>query len=239
MFNLCNSAACRRKDLLRYFGETYRESSCNSCDNCLDDSNREDETVAAKKILSCVFRLENRFGIKYVIDVLRGSKIKALFDNRHDRLSTYGLMKEYSEEDLRYYIGALITMGFLERTEGEYPVLRWTATSTQVIKGEVAVMIRKQARQVVQKKEKQELHYDKELFNRLSLLRRKWAEETSVPAFVVFGDRALMEMAAVKPTSKEGLLAINGCGPIKWIKYGQSFLDVIADYCGEKKRPLA
>ncbi len=165
-----------------------------------------------------------------MIEVLRGSKIKAIFDNRHDRLSTYGLMKEYAEEDLRYYIGALITMGFLERTEGEYPVLRWGKLASNVISDKTAVLIRKQTRQVAQKKEKQEVHYDKELFNSLSLLRRKWAEETKVPAFVVFGDRTLMEMAAVKPTTKEDWLAINGCGPVKWIKYGQSFLDAIEAY---------
>lgn len=234
MFNLCNSSACRRRDLLRYFGETYTEGSCNSCDNCLDDTDRVDETVVAKKILSCVHRVENRFGIKYVIDVLRGAKIKSIFDNRHDRLSTYGLMKEYSEDDLRYYIAALISMGFLERTEGEYPVIRWSKIAPHVINNQTPVMIRRQKRQIAQKREKQELQYDGELFNRLSLLRRQWAEELKVPAFVVFGDRALMEMAAVQPTTKEGLLAVNGCGPIKWLKYGQSFLDVIVQYRTEK-----
>jgi ATP-dependent DNA helicase RecQ len=233
MFALCNSSTCRRKELLRYFGEISSLASCNGCDNCLDNTEWVDETVVAKKILSCVYRLGSRFGIKYVVEVLRGSKNKAILDNRHDHLSTYALMKEYSEADLRYYIETLLTMGFLERTEGEYPVLRWTATSPSVTSGSKTVLIRKKTARVVQQKNNSEIQYDKALFSELSLLRRKWAAETQVPAFVVFGDRSLIEMATLYPTTRESMLEINGCGPIKWHKYGQSFLDVIIQHCAK------
>ncbi len=229
MFSLCNSSACRRQSLLRYFGETH-PGHCSSCDNCLSDANQVDETLVAKKILSCVYRLENRFGIKYVVEVLRGSKVKQIFDNGHDRVSTYGLMKEYSEEELRYYIGALLTQGFLEKTEGDYPILRWTPTSPQLINGKTLFLLKKQKRTVTQKEKKFDLQYDQELFTSLSLLRRKLAEEAKVPAFVIFGDRSLMEMATHLPSSEEAMLSINGCGPIKWAKYGRQFLDIILKF---------
>lgn len=229
IYSFCHSSACRRKGLLSYFGENY-SGSCLACDNCLDNTELVDETVAAKKILSCVYRLGHKFGIKYVIDILRGSKQKSILENKHDSLSTYNLMNEYSEADLRYYIDSLITLGYLERTSGEYPILRWTPLSPTLISGSEKVMIRKKIRKAVQKKQKQELQYDQALFNDLSLLRRKWAAETHVPAFVIFGDRSLIEMAISYPTTREALLEINGCGPIKWEKYGQSFLDVIIRY---------
>ena len=231
MYALCHSSTCRRVDILRYFGEKYSAINCNGCDHCLASTELVDETVVAKKILSCVYRLEQKFGIKYVIDVLRGSNHKTLLENRHDCLSTYGLMTQYSEADLRYYIDALIGMGFLERTSGTYPVLRWTATSPGVTSGTTKVVIRKKIRPIAQPDTRSAPQYDRALFQELSQLRRKWAQQTEVPAFVVFGDRSLIEMATLYPTTQKEMLAINGCGPTKWQKYGQSFLDVITDYC--------
>jgi ATP-dependent DNA helicase RecQ len=229
MLQLCQSSKCRRQDLLRYFGETYASSNCNSCDRCLDDT-ESDETVVAQQILSCVYRLKQPFGIKHVIDVLRGAKTKMIFDRGHDRLSTYHLMPQYSEEDLRHYISILIDKGFLERSEGEYPVLRWTATSPNVARGKQQVMMRKRALRVIKPKKGDDLQCDRALFTKLSQLRQKYAQEMRVPAFVIFGDRSLIEMARAYPKNREAMLKINGVGPIKWERYGQSFLDVIAQH---------
>ena len=151
MLALCRSSRCRRSELLRYFGETASSLSCNGCDRCLDGSEL-DETVVAQQILSCVYRLKHQFGIKHLIDVLRGAKTKIIFDRGHDRLSTYNLMAEYSEEDLRYYISILMDKGLLERSEGEYPVLRWTAASQNVVRGTQKVMMRKRIQKAVKPK---------------------------------------------------------------------------------------
>jgi ATP-dependent DNA helicase RecQ len=229
MLQLCQSSKCRRQALLRYFGETYADSNCNSCDRCLDDT-ESDETVVAQQILSCVYRLKQPFGIKHVIDVLRGAKTKMIFDRGHDRLSTYHLMPQYSEEDLRHYISALIEKGLLERSEGEYPVLRWTAASPSVVCGKQKVMMQKRVQRVVKPKKGSDLQCDRALFTKLSQLRQKYAQEMRVPAFVIFGDRSLIEMARVYPKNREAMLKINGVGPIKWERYGQSFLDVIAQH---------
>ncbi len=230
MLQLCRSSRCRRVELLRYFGETYPNSHCNSCDRCLDSS-EQDETIIAQQILSCVFRLKHQFGIKHVIDVLRGAKTKMIFDRGHDRLSTYNLMPQYSEENLRYYISILIEKGLLERSEGEYPVLRWTAASPSVARGTQKVMMQKRVEKVAQPKKGNDLQCDLTLFTELSRLRQKYAQEMRVPAFVIFGDRSLIEMARSYPTNREAMLKINGVGPVKWERYGQSFLNVIKQHC--------
>jgi ATP-dependent DNA helicase RecQ len=229
MLMLCRSSQCRRRELLRYFGETYESSNCNSCDRCLDNTEL-DETIVAQQILSCVYRLKYQFGIKHVIDVLRGAKTKMIFDRGHDRLSTYNLMPQYSEEDLRHYISILIEKGLLERSGGEYPILRWTATSPNVVRGTQKVMMRKRIEKAARPKKGGDLQYDIALFTKLSRLRQKYAQEMRVPAFVIFGDRSLIEMARAYPTNREAMLKINGVGPVKWERYGQSFLNVIVQH---------
>lgn len=235
IYSFCRAACCRRKELLRYFGEIYPAVHCSACDNCLDNTGLVDETVTAQKILSCVYRVDQRFGVQYVTDVLRGSKKDAILRNGHHKLSTYCLMPEFSEEDLRYFIETLIDQGFLKRSVGEYPVLQWTETSPQVTRGEVRVMTRKKVRLVAERKKTEDLVHDQPLFDELSELRRKFAKEARVPAFVVFGDRTLIEMAKIYPSTREALLKINGVGPIKWEKYGKAFLDLIIQYCDDKK----
>jgi ATP-dependent DNA helicase RecQ len=238
MLALCRSSQCRRRALLHYFGETYTTSNCNSCDRCLDNTEFLDETITAQKILSCIYHLKHQFGIKHVIDVLRGAKTKIIFDRGHDQLSTYNLMPQYSEEDLRYYISILIEKGFLERSEGEYPILRWTAASPNVVRGAQKVMIQKKPQKVARPKKGDELQCDRVLFTELSRLRQKYAQEMRVPAFVIFGDRSLIEMAKTYPKNREAMLKINGVGPVKWERYGQSFLDVIIQHSVKNRTGL-
>ncbi len=145
MIALCTSSSCRRKGILAYFGEAFQKIPCHLCDNCLDDVEMCDETVAAQKILSCVYRLKFQSGTKHVIDVLRGMKTKSVMEQTHDKLSTFGIMKEVSENKLFFLIHALIQKGLLEKME--YSVLRWTATSSTVTNGGEKVMIPKQVRQ--------------------------------------------------------------------------------------------
>jgi ATP-dependent DNA helicase RecQ len=230
MLSFCRSSGCRRKELLRYFGENYSKNQCNSCDRCLGTSELTDESVTAQKILSCVFRLRQSFGIKYLIDVLKGAKTKPIFDKGHDRLSTYNLMAEHSEEDLRYYISMLIEQGYLERSEGDYPVLRWSAISPKVISGELKFLISKRSPNKKPQKKRRDLECDQALFSQLSQLRQTFAQKSRVPAFVIFGDKSLIEMAKNLPTTQAEMLQINGVGPVKWERYGEAFLDVIIRY---------
>lgn len=236
MYRFCQTVRCRRKELLSYFGEIYESASCGSCDNCLDEVELVDETINAQKILSCIYRLGQRFGAKYVIDVLRGAKTKEIYDRGHDKLSTYDLMSEYSESDLRYYIDALVEKGFLERLDGLYPILKWTDLSKIAIKGAEKVFLPK--KEVVQKtrrkKPKEDLTCNQQLFLELSSLRKKLAVENQVPAFVIFGDRTLIEMSKTYPTTEAAMMQINGMGPVKWIKYGALFLDAIQKYLQAK-----
>jgi ATP-dependent DNA helicase RecQ len=240
MRKLCTSSACRRKNLLSYFGETYKSSHCNGCDGCdrcLDDTEQVDATLAAQKILSCVYRLQQQFGLRHLIDVLRGVKTKTILEKGHDRLSTFHLMPECSETELRSTINALIEKGFLERTAGEYPILRWTDLSPKVTRGEMKVMLRKKREAVPKEKkpDKIEIDYEHPLFGELSRLRSKCAHESHVPAFVVFSDRALFEMCQYYPQSREDFLEVNGVSFAKWDKYGNLFLDAILDYVSKNK----
>jgi ATP-dependent DNA helicase RecQ len=236
IYSLCQSSSCRRKKLLRYFGEIYESSNCEGCDQCLDDTEQLDITLSTQKILSCVYRLEEKYGVKHLIEVLRGVKSKAIFDKGHDRLSTFNLMPECSEEELKRIVLALIEKGLLERTTGEYPVLKWTPLSRSAVKGEAPLFIRKKIEaKVGQKKKSFDLEYNQHLFQELSQLRKKYAQETNVPAFVVFGDRTLMEMCHFYPRTRESLLNINGVSTTKADKYGEAFLNIIVQYCAKFK----
>ncbi|MBS0625171.1 MAG: DNA helicase RecQ [Verrucomicrobia bacterium] len=235
MYFLAKSTRCRRKELLRYFGETYAAANCGGCDNCLDNTELSDETIAAQKILSCVFRLNQRFGVKYVIDVLRGSKSKEIYERNHDRLSTYNLMADTSEAELRYIIDVLIEKRLLERSDEEYPVLRWTELSQSVTRGAEKVMMRKKIeRSAPARKRGEDMQCDQELFLELSQLRKKFAQEAQVPAFVIFGDRSLIEMSKIYPKTREAMMQINGVGPVKWVKYGHAFLEAIKAHCAKR-----
>lgn len=231
MYALCKTSKCRRKELLHYFGEKYQGSNCGGCDNCMDDMEVVDETIVAQKILCCVSRLQQRFGVTHVIEVLRGARVKAVLERGHDTLSTFGLMKEYTVPDLRSYIEGLLQVGLLKKSEGEYPVLQWTDSSRDVVHGSAKALLRKQSMPQMTQRSQRLTKYDQNLYDELVSLRLKWAQELQVPAYVIFGDRPLIEMATSFPNTPEALLAINGVGPAKWEKFGKSFLDVIIAYC--------
>lgn len=143
MFSLCSSSNCRRIGLLRYFGEGYHAKECHGCDQCIDSEEMIDGTMIAQKILSCVRRLNESFGVMHVINVLRGSKNQVIVSYGHDQLSTHNLMAEYSEIELRYYIDLLLSMGLLDQFGDRYPVLKWTLESKKVINNEKPVQFRK------------------------------------------------------------------------------------------------
>ncbi len=243
MYRLCTSVKCRRYELLRYFGEHFQQEQCGACDNCLEDVEQIDGTLLAKKILSCVYRLKQNVGIRMVINVLRGSKNQNLLQRNYQELSTYGLLADLSEQEVRYYIESLIDRNVLALTEGEYPVLKWTDQSRPVIDGLQTIYFKKRNFKGVKEeperfkeRETSTLHYDEKLLESLRQLRLTLAREEKVPPFVVFSDRALQEMAVYFPQNQQEFSKINGVGPIKWLKYGEKFLEVIRCYEGQKPR---
>jgi len=232
-YNFCHATECRRVGLLRYFGETYLAESCPSCDNCLDDVQEIDGTVIAQKILSCVYRLHQGFGIQYVVDVLRGSKNQNILTRGHERLSTYNLMPEFSAAELRYYIGALVHMDYLQISEGEFPMLKLTATSSAVLKNHQQVAFRKKLFKAGKaEKKKRTVAIQPEspsLFKALKALRKELAIQDRVAPFMVFSDKTLVEMATRQPKNEVEFLEINGVGPKKLHQYGNQFLNCIRE----------
>ena len=230
MYYLCRNLNCRRVGLLKYFGEFYHGKKCMGCDNCVGNEEIIDGTVITQKILSCVYRLRSEFGIQHVINVLRGSKNTQVLNRGHDKLSTYNLMPECSDIELRYYIDSLLMLGYLKVTEGLYPLLQWTESSSKAIKGEQKIMFRK----IVYKdkvQEKSELPYNTALFEILKQLRLKISREEELPPFTIFSDRSLFEMTTYYPRSEKDFLSINGVGHFKCKQYGNQFLAAINEFC--------
>lgn len=230
IYNLCTSNQCRRVELLNYFGERYPFNSCSSCDNCVDEADLIDGTIISQKILSCIFRLRQNFGFTTVIDVLRGSKNQFVLERKLDLISTYGILSELTAKEVRYYIESLIHMKLLTLTEGEYPVLKWSHFSQEVIEGKKQVFFKKKTFKEVKEKEiKNTLQYNEGVFEELRQLRLEVAREEKVPPFVVFSDRSLQEMAIYFPRTEQEFTKINGVGPIKWNKFGKRFIEKIIE----------
>jgi ATP-dependent DNA helicase RecQ len=230
MYSLCTSNICRRSEVLRYFGESFGHPVCKNCDNCLDDIELMDGKVIAQKILSCVFRTGQNFGANMVVDVLRGSKNQKVLEKGFDKLSTHNIMNEYSDQEIRYYMNSLIQMGYLQRTEGEYPIIQWTDRSNDAVKGNVELKFRKKIFRDKGRSDSGTKEYDPILFENLRRLRLDISKKEGVPPFVVFSDRTLMEMASTLPQTRASFMVVNGVGPVKWIKYGENFLNAILSH---------
>jgi ATP-dependent DNA helicase RecQ len=234
IFTLCSSINCRRTEILNYFGENYGNDKCNNCDNCLDKTENIDGTIISQKILSCVYRLKQNFGINYVTDVLYGAKTQAILQRNHDKLSTYKLMSEYPKLETRYYIFSLINMGYLRISDGEYPVLKLTDKSKEILFEKKELQFRKKVFKASKAKINIEVNYDHILFEKLSLLRKQIATQAQVAPYIIFADKPLLEMATYFPQTKEQFLQINGVGQEKLKQYGDIFLTWIKAYCKEK-----
>lgn len=222
MIDLIYSNDCYRKGILNYFGEEYNKE-CGNCSNCLSEGEIVDKTIDAQKVLSCIYRMKRGFGTKMIVDVLRGSKNKRVLDLGFDKLSTYGIMKNYTGEKLKDFINTLVSHGFIDLIEGDYPVVRLNDKSMSVLKGKEEVRFKEY---VVDKK----IIEDNELVMILKELRLEIAREEGVPPYIIFGDITLKEMSSVYPRTKEEFLAISGIGEKKYNKYGERFAEVIRRY---------
>ena len=232
---------CRHRKLSEYFGQAYAKTNCEACDVCLNEvEGLADATVTAQKILSCVARAGERFGGEHIIDILLGANTERVRRWGHEQLSTYSLLKGTDRKTLTNMLYQLIDDGLLERTTDERPVLRLNDASREVLRGHRTV-------QLLQPKIKvKKTHYDEKswdnvdtgLFETLRTLRRQLAEERRVPAYVLFNDATLHDMARVRPGSRDALLKIRGVGERKVADLGDRFLEAITDYCRENRIPL-
>jgi ATP-dependent DNA helicase RecQ len=233
MVGFAESGTCRRRALLGYFGETLDED-CGNCDICLNPPERYDATEDARKALSCVYRVGQRFGIGHVIEVLRGAKTQRIFDLRHEQLSTYGIGKEQSQDHWSHLLRQLIHHGYLEQDIANYSVLKLTETARPLLRGGLQLTITKPRLKATRKKKAAPkivgLEYDQDLFNLLRVRRKQIADRDQVPPYVVFGDASLAEMAATLPTDEETLLQVNGVGQTKLARYGAEFIEEIVGY---------
>lgn len=224
---------CRRKFLLNYFDEDLTED-CGQCDNCHTTFEKFDGTIIAQKALSAVYRTEQRFGLSYLIDFLRGSQAKTIRDE-HKNLKTYGVGADVSKNNWFDYFKDLIQQGYLKQTEGTYPTIVLTEKSLPVLKGEETVELFKVTVREDKKEKslvsKLEHDYEKDLFDELRGLRVRFARDENVPPYVVFSDATLIEMATFLPLNEDEMRRISGVGDLKLQKYAADFLEVIADYC--------
>ena len=223
----CNTDTCLRKYILEYFGEIPLFDNCNNCGNCLSTIETTDITVDAKKILSCIKRMNEKFGIGLVSDVLRGSnsfKIKSL---KFDTLSTYGIMKDYSKNTIKDLIYFLITECYIEIVGNKYPVLKLTKNASNVLFNNEKVTIKRKIEKIPQKVDDD---YDSQLFDILRSIRRNISIENNIPPFIVFSDITLKQMATYYPITKENMLNISGVGSLKFEKYGNIFIEAINNY---------
>ncbi|MBM4054347.1 MAG: DNA helicase RecQ [Planctomycetes bacterium] len=230
LVSYCESNVCRRRILLDYFGEKFSENNCRNCDLCLNPKEQFDGTVVAQKLLSCVYRVGECFGMHYVIDVLLGSKNQKVLQNGHTTLTTYGIGKEYSKPQWLAFSRELIQSGYLS-LEGEYPVLKLSKQSREVLLGRKKVFLTKPEEKPSFSASKEDANYDQALFERLRELRKTVADRESMPPYIIFHDTSLKEMSTRYPQTASDLEKISGVGELKLRKYGALFLKEISDYC--------
>ena len=233
MVAFAESLGCRRRALLGYFGEAL-ERDCGNCDVCLDPPERYDGTEHAQKVLSCVYRVGQRFGARHVVDVLRGADVARVRDLGHDRLTTFGIGRDLSSDAWLGVVRQLVHLGYLRQDIANFSVLKLTPAAAPVLRGErrVELAVPREGRRPAGAKRPrltaEGLSVDEALFERLRALRKRVADAQGVPAYVVFSDATLAAMAALRPKTREELRRVSGVGETKLARYGEAFLAVLA-----------
>lgn len=252
MDRYCRGAACRHALLVAHFGQTYEKDNCGACDICLGETVEVDGAlVIAQKILSCVARLKEKYGIGYVAAVLRGENSQEIKNRGGNSLSTYGLLKEYHVNDIRDWAYQLISQEVLVQENVEsygrsVPILKLNGGSWQVMRGDrTNIRLLKPAER--KKGERAKLSkaesgswdgVDRDLFERMRELRRELADQRRVPPYIIFPDSTLRELARIRPSSLERMRMVSGIGDSKLRDLGQTFLDVITNHCNENGESL-
>ncbi|WP_371357227.1 RQC domain-containing protein [Hydrocoleum sp. CS-953] len=236
IINYAEATECRHRILLGYFGEDF-PGNCGNCDNCKYPKPIEDWTIEAMKFLSCVARTKERFGMNYIIDVLRGSKSQKVLDRKHDKLSTYGIGKERSSDEWKNLARSLLHQGLMEETTDGYSVLKLNQNSWDVMGRKIKVEIAIEKKHKIEKTTTSLAADEQRLLKELRALRKRIADEQSLAPTAVFQDTTLQQMAKKQPQTLDKFINISGVGNWKRDKYGKQFIEAIRNYCVEYGLP--
>jgi ATP-dependent DNA helicase RecQ len=236
MVHYAETRECRRATLLEYFGEKFGQQQCNGCDNCLQPRETFDGTVHAQKFLSCVYRIHAKsgfgFGLNHVVDVLRGADTEAIRARSHNELSTYGIGSDLKRDAWQAIGRELLRLGFIECAPGRFATLTLTQAGRDALRDRTAITLTKPIDTVArdQKPRAGAIECDELLFGRLRKLRRQLADERGVPAYIIFSDVSLREMARSYPTTASEFRRIPGVGEQKLKDFAEPFLSEIKSH---------
>ncbi len=236
MVDYCNTEGCLRSTILTYFGQEALDEGCDNCGSCNNETEQTDITIEAQMIMSCTKRMNEQFGSTLVTDVLKGANTQKIRAMRFNLLPTYAIMKDYSKETIKEIISFLIAEGYLALVGDQYPILRLTLKSYDVLKGHQKVAIRRTLIKD-QPVEHIETLVKPDLFNSLRQVRAQIAREHGVQPFMIFPDTTLKDMCKKYPSNKEKMLQVSGVGEHKLEKYGDLFIEVIIKYMAENNIP--
>lgn len=222
MIDFCETKECLRAFILRYFGEQNIREYCTNCSNCLSNDELRDYTIEAQKVLSCVYRSKERYGISVLIDVLRGMVGPKIINDKLNQLSTYGIMKDYSSKFIRDFIKVLIEYGYISLRQGTYSMLQLNEKSYKILKSDLKVVLKLEA-------DNEEKVLNNMLFNKLKLWRRDIAIQEGVKPYIIFSDATLIELCNKFPQNEEELLEIRGMGEKKFKKYGEKLIELLKE----------
>lgn len=225
----CTTSDCLRSFILKYFGDRSA-NYCGKCSNCLTQFETVDITVDSQKILSRIIKTGQRFGKKMICDVLRGSKSERIIRLGLESQSTYGIMKDCTEKRLREIIDYLEQQGYIVAEDREYPVLKVTAASYGILRGNVGLSMKAVKAKAEEPHKPVDNAVNVQLLETLKDLRRKLASKKRVPAYVIFSDAALTDMCKKLPKTPEEFLNVSGVGKVKLAQYGEQFLEVIRGF---------
>jgi len=235
MMGYADCPTCRRRELLNYFAETYTEPNCGSCDNCLQPRENYNATTQAQKLLSCVYRVRQggRFGVgmNHLIEILTGSANEKIQRWGHDKLTTYGIGKDLTRPQWSAIGRDLLRLGYLAQDAGQFPTIALTDLGLDALKSRRVIMLSKPVElKKISVPRTGEIECDETLFDRLRKLRKRLADGRGVPAYVIFGDNTLRQMAREYPTHIDALRVIGGMGEKKLAEFGNIFTNEVAAY---------
>ncbi len=237
MIDFAEFTFCRRKYLLEYFGEKYQEENCGACDICLSKNEEFDATEITQKILSAIIRTQNRFGRAYIVNILLGKETPQVLENKHNTLPVFGVVQNFSNEELRQIILTLLNINFIKKDTGKFPTLSVTNKGIQFLKQKQNISIQKPKTELDEFiiKKQEIIGFDQALFDKLRKLRNQIAVKQGVPPFVIFNDVALQQMAYYLPIDKDNFSRVSGVGTAKLEKFSHDFLNIINKHVEENE----
>jgi len=232
VLNFCELSTCRKKYLLKYFDEEMETDNCQACDICLTEREKFEATTIAQKILSAIVRTGSRFGKNYIAEVLLGKNTQKIRINKHDQLSVFGIIDDFSKDELGQIIKQLLDLDYIQKSEGQYPTLSLSNKGVLFLKNKDNLELNKPNPDTDDtfKTKKASLDYNHDLFQILRGLRKDLAEQASVPPFVIFGDKSLMEMSYYFPQNSDEFARIGGVGIKKLNEFSEVFLNLINNF---------